>query len=483
MGEYDHMMKKSWSIHILDRKLAVGYDEGCVVIQIGQETPLFSFSKGKLILCKNSAFFSSNLKAVLTKNLKDFQEVKPEKKEIGSTDLFPKDLQHSPNGQYFLVTDGTEFAVHKAQTGKQTTFGTCDGIVWSPQNQICVMDGNHKVRFLSPTGEEINTLELDFYVEKIFQGEFLGVVGLDFAVFYDYETLEYIGKIDSQITDIQWPVKQDRLVVGTPDGFYVLDYCTEEGEDEEEEGEGFFDVVDEVDERFSSGIWVEGVFLFLKDSSRLSLMSIGGPLAIASLPFKSSIVGYLKNQNRLYLMDDKGMIFTFFLSSKLIKTISKINNMIEDENEEGLKKTVNSFKSLNLKDYDLVSKILSANSKMELAFKIARDPQLKFNIALTEKMLKEALEICEEMDDAMKWKRLGDEAMLTGRFLIARRAFLKAEDLNSLLMLSSCLGDAQLVQYIARKALKIKHFSVAFCSFWILRDLVNCHQTLIDSKR
>ena len=303
VGEYEHFMKKAWSIHILERKLAIGYDEGCMVIQIGQETPLFSFSKGKLILCKNSGFFTSNLKAVLTKKLKDFQEIKLEQKEIGSTDLFPKDLKHSPNGQYFFVTDGTEFAVHKAQTGKQTTFGTCDGIVWSPQNQLCVMDGNNKVRFLSPTGEEVNSLELDFYVEKIFPGEFLGVVGLDFAVFYDYETLDYIGKIDSQITDIQWPVKQDRLVVGTPDGFYVLDYYTEDDEeDEEDEAEGYFDVVDEIEERYSSGLWVEGVFLFLKESSRLCLMSSGNPMTIGSLPFKSSIIGYLKNQSRLYLI-------------------------------------------------------------------------------------------------------------------------------------------------------------------------------------
>ena len=486
VGEYDHFMKKAWSIHILERKLAVGYDEGCMVIQIGQETPLFSFSKGKLILCRNSTFQSSNLKAILTKNLKDFQEVRPDEKEIGSTDLFPKDLRHSPNGQYFFVTDGAEFAVHKAQTGKQTTFGTCDGIVWSPQNQLCVLDGNHSVRVLSPTGEELNSLQLDFYVEKIFGGECLGVVGLDFVIFYDYDTLDDMGKIDAQVTDILWPVRQDRLVVGTPEGFYVLDYCTPDEDDEdddEDEEQGFFDVVEQVEERFTSGVWVDGVFLFLKESSRLCLMSHGEPMSIASLPFKSSLVGYLKNQNRLYLMDDKGKIFTFSLSSKLLKTISKVNSMIEEENDDGLRKAVSAFKSLESKDYDLLSKILSANSKQKLAFSVARDPQLKFNIALSEKMLAEALKICEEMGDAMKWKRLGDEAMLTGRFIIAKRAFLKAEDLNSLLMLSSCLGDAQLVQYVARKALKIQHFSVAFCAFWILRDLGNCHQTLIDSQR
>jgi coatomer subunit beta' len=485
VGEYDHFMKKAWSIHILDRKMAIGYDEGCMVIQIGQETPLFSFTKGKLILCKNSAFFTSNLKAVLTKNLKDFEAIKLEKKEIGSTDLFPKDLQHSPNGQYFFVTDGNEFAIHKSQTGKQTTFGTCDGIVWSPQNNLCVMDGNHTVRFLSPMGEELNSLELDFYVEKIFGGELLGVVGLDFVVFYDYETLDYMGKIIDQITDVQWPVKQDELVVGTPDGFYMLEYegAEEEEDDEEEEVEGSFRVVEEVEERFTSGLWVDKVFFFLKESSKICLMSVGGPMTIGSLPFKSSIIGYLKNQNLLYLMDDKGVIFTFSFSHKLIKTIAKVNAMIEDENDEGLKKAVNSFKSLNTKDYDLLSKILLANSKQELAFKTARDPQIKFNIALSEKMLKEAQEICEEIQDPLKWKRLGDEAMLSGRFLIAKRAFLKGEDLNSLLMLGSCLGDAQLVEYVSKKALKIQHFSVAFCSFWILRDLENCHKTLILSKR
>lgn len=483
VGEYDHFMKKAWSIHILDRKLAIGYDEGSMVIQIGQETPLFSFTKGKLILCKNSAFFTSNLKAVLTKNLKDFESIKPEQKEIGSTDLFPKDLQHSPNGQYFFVTDGTEYAIHKAQTGKQTTFGNCDGIVWSPQNNLCVMDGNHKVKIVSPSGEEINSLELDFYVEKIFGGDLLGVVGLDFVVFYDYDSLDYMGKIIDQITDIKWPIKQDMLVVGTPDGFYLLEYEGAEEEDEEEESEGTFRVVEEVEDRFTSGLWVDQVFFFLKESSKLCLMSAGGPMTIGSLPYKSSIIGYLKNQNLFYLMDDKGVIFTFAFSHKLIKTIAKANAMIEEENDEGLTKAINSFKSLNSKDYDFLSKILSANSKQALAFKTAKDNQIKFNIALSEKMLTEAQQICEEMDDPMKWKRLGDEALLAGRFIIAKRAFLKGEDLNSLLMLGSSMGDGQLVKYVARKALKIQHFSVSFCAFWILRDLENCHKTLINSKR
>ena len=484
VGEYDHFMKKAWTIHILERKLAVGYDEGCMVIQIGQETPLYSFNKGKLILCKNSAFFSSNLKAVLTKTLKDFQEVKPEEKEIGATDLFPKDLKHSPNGQYFFVTDGSEFAVHKAQTGKQTTFGTCDGIVWTPQNLLCVMDGNHLVKVLSPSGEQVNSLELDFYVEKIFGGEFLGVVGLDFVVFYDFDSLGFVGKIIDQITDIQWPPKQDRLVVGTPDGFYVLDYYSgEEDEEGEEESEGSFEVVEEVEERFSSGLWVDEVFFFLKESSRLSLMASGGPLALASLPFKSSLVGYLKNQNRFYLMNDKGKIFTFSFSSKLIKTISKVNKALEEEDSEGLKKAVRNFKSLDEKDYDLLAKILSSNDQQVLAFEVARDPQLKFSIALSQKMLKEASDICSQMKDPMKWKRLGDEALLCGRFLIAKRAFLKAEDLNALLMLASCLGDLQLAKYVSLKALRIQHFSVAFCGFWISRDLPSCHKTLLESHR
>ena len=64
-----------------------------------------------------------------------------------------------------------------------------------------------------------------------------------------------------------------------------------------------------------------------------------------------------------------------------------------------------------------------------------------------------------------------------------KKAFLKANDLNSLIMLGSSLGDSELMQYVGRKALQIQHFSAAFSSFWMLRDLAMCHQTLIDSKR
>ena len=491
VGEYDHFMKKAWSLQVLDRKVAVGYDEGCVVLQIGQETPLYSFNKGKLILCQSNAFKGTNLKALVTKNLKDFAVVKCEEKNIGSTDLFPKDLRHSPNGQYFFVTDGSEFAVHKSQTGKQTTFGNCDGILWSPMNQLCTLEGDYNIKFLSPMGEETNSLQLDFYVEKIFGGRFLGVVGIDFVVFYDFDTLRSVGKIDSQITDVQWPLKQDRFVVGTPEGFYLLDYFGSQPDndsdmsdlEDEEEFDGYFDVVEEVAERYSTGVWVQGVFVYLKDSLKVCILGMGTPMVLVSLPFRSAIVGYLGTQNKLYLMSEKGELYTVSISKKLLVSVSKINNYSEEKKPELLKKTVNSFKSPNLKDYDVLAKMLLGNKQESLAFCIAKDPNLKFEIALKEKLLPEAVEICSELNETLKWKRLGDEAMLFGKFLIAKHAFLQASDLNSLIMMGSCLCDSQLLEFVARKAMKEQHYSAAFCSFWLLRDLVNCHRALIESKR
>ena len=479
-------MHKAWGMHVLNKKLAVGYDDGCIVLQIGQEIPLFSFLKGKMVLCKSSGLVSTNLKAVLSKNLKNFEEVTFEEKELGTTDLFPRDLSHSPNGQYFYLTDGAEFAVHKAQTGKQTTFGTCNGILWSPQNQLCVLENDFLVKFLSPMGEEVNSLQLDFYVEKIFPGRYLGIVGIDFIVFYDYESLQCVGKIDAAITNVKWPVKQDRFVVGTPEGFYLLDFEMNDEEEysgEEEAEMGDFEVVQEYTERFTSGIWAEGVFLYLKDSTKLCLLGLAVSTVIISLPFRSSLVGFLGHQNKLYLMSEKGKLYTVSLSQKLLKTIFKLNEAQKNEDEDAMKKVLTTFKSIEAKDYDFLAKILLADEKQELAFQIVKDLHLKFEIALKEKLLNEAMEICVQVDESMKWKRLGDEALLIGKFLIAKKAFLKANDLNSLIMLGSSLGDSELMQYVGRKALQIQHFSAAFSSFWMLRDLAMCHQTLIDSKR
>ncbi len=53
-------------------------------------------------------------------------------------------------------------------------------------------------------GNELNTLKFDFYVNKIFGGEFLGLATNDFVLFYEWEGEKCIGKINVEMEDIFW---------------------------------------------------------------------------------------------------------------------------------------------------------------------------------------------------------------------------------------------------------------------------------------
>lgn len=501
-AEYEHLMDRSWYVDCLDGKLAVAYDKGCMVLQIGSETPLFSFQKGKLLLCKSSTIQSANLKALVTKNLKDFKAVNLDCKDLGRTDLFPKQILHSPNGQFFAVFDGAEFATHKSTSGKQISFGSCRGLVWGSGNRVCILSGDSTIKTTSAAGEEIDELQVDFYIERIFGGRFLAAAGLDFVMFYDFEDLSVVGKIDASVIQVLWPPKQNQFAVSTLDGFYLLDYIDNSSEMKESDSdmsfnEDCFNVLADSEDRFSSGLWLEGVFVFLKDRTRLCLVGLGEVMNLGALPFKSHLVGYLPNQGKLYCMSNKGALFTFSLNRYLLKTIAQLNKAFNDleepeENEKKVlteterqvfRKLLKTLRSKDDSDFDFLARLFKMKGFNELAFEIARDASLRFEIALDKGALREAYEICGKLDSDLKWKRLGDEAVLKGNFVIGRRAFVKAGDLNALLMLGSSLGDVDLLRYVGCKGLKLRHYSVAFCAFWVIRDLKMCHVTLLQSER
>ena len=91
-------MNKGWSLDSKKNLIAAAYDEGCVVVNVGNDRPLHSCSKGKFVYAQNSEIYSSNLKAVMTKDIQNFEPINFNSKELGNLDFFPKKIGHSDNG-------------------------------------------------------------------------------------------------------------------------------------------------------------------------------------------------------------------------------------------------------------------------------------------------------------------------------------------------------------------------------------------------
>lgn len=91
-------MDKGWDLATQNNMLAAAYDEGCVIISVGNDKPLASCSKGKLMWTTNNEVFSTNIKAVVTKNVANFEDLTLNVKEHTGLEIFPQKLIHSPNG-------------------------------------------------------------------------------------------------------------------------------------------------------------------------------------------------------------------------------------------------------------------------------------------------------------------------------------------------------------------------------------------------
>ena len=67
LNTLEYNLGSGWAVAISpeDRNIiALGYDEGSVLVKIGSDDPVVSISNGKLIFTKSMEVYSANLKAV-----------------------------------------------------------------------------------------------------------------------------------------------------------------------------------------------------------------------------------------------------------------------------------------------------------------------------------------------------------------------------------------------------------------------------------
>mmetsp|Transcript_2736 Transcript_2736/g.4672 ORF Transcript_2736/g.4672 Transcript_2736/m.4672 type:complete len:384 (+) Transcript_2736:9-1160(+) len=107
-------LKRVWSIHALPASnyVALGFDEATVVLKIGNEVPMVSYSNGKVVLVNKSDIQTFNLK-LLQSATKEGEQVKPTRKELGRSETYAQSIRFSPSGRYFSVCGDTDFVVYQ----------------------------------------------------------------------------------------------------------------------------------------------------------------------------------------------------------------------------------------------------------------------------------------------------------------------------------------------------------------------------------
>lgn len=468
-------LDRSWCVSCRkgSNLVALGFDSGSVVLQLGQEAPAISMDpNGKLIWTKHSEVYSSVVKH--TEDLKDGELLPLTQKELGSVEVYPTQLVHSPNGRFVAVTGDGEYIIYTALAWRNKAFGSGLDFAWAQDsNEFAVRDVNSNIKVFKNFKERpFPHFNIPFKCSKIFGGTLLCAKGDDFVAFYDWETGKLVRRVDVAAEQISWSESGELLSIITGDTFYILRFDREifltalkNGEHNDEDGaEDSFDVIYDISDSVRTGKWVGDCFIYTTLSNKLHYLVGGETYTINHFEKQMYLLGYIPRDNSIYLADKDFNVTSYHLSLNVIEYQTVVLRGDLDLAAELLE-------DIPEKDKTLVSRFLQAQGYTELALQVSEDKDQKFDLALSLGDLEAAKDIAVELNNDFKWKSLGDTALQAWNITLAEESFKNAQDLESLFLIYSSTGNTSGLAEVSDLAAAAGKFNLAFNASWQLKDV------------
>ncbi|ETV96981.1 hypothetical protein H310_09830 [Aphanomyces invadans] len=489
-------MERAWCLAGLDSSnvLAIGYDEGSVVLRLGHDTPVVSMdTTGKLIWANNNEIQTASVKGVVAElGLKDGERVPLPGRDLGSCEVFPQKLKHNANGRFVAICGDGEYIIYTSQQLRNKSFGSALDFVWSPTGtgDYVVRESSSKV-VLFKNFVQVKALKpTQCTAEGLFGGALIGIRGPDCIAFYDWDNdMRFIRKIDATVKNVFWSDAGDLVVLSTDSSYYVLRYNREavamSNLNAPDGVEGAFDLVHELSEKVSSGTWVGDCFLYVNSSGRLNYYVGGEIMTITHLPSKMYLLGYLPKENVVFLMDKQKNVTSFTVHLVLLEYQTAVVRHDFDTANAILPRIPPEL-------MDNVARFLESQGYKEEALVLSTDPDQKFDLAVQLAKLDVAKDImmarehdqhASATDTQHKWKQLGDLALNDGNYALAEDCALRSDDLSLLLLLYTSRGDRVKLASLAELATTKGRHNIAFVSLFFLGQLKECVKLLVESKR
>ncbi|CAG8532370.1 11890_t:CDS:10 [Rhizophagus irregularis] len=468
-------LERAWTIAYQkgNNNVAFGYDEGAVCVKLGREEPAVSMdNSGKIIWAKHNEIQTANIKAGHDDNIKDGDRLPLPVKDLGSCEIYPQTLQHSPNGRFVVVCGDGEYIIYTALAWRNKGFGNGLEFVWAlDSNEYAVRESTTKIKLYKNFKERPNSLKLNFTAEGIYGGTLLGVKSSSFLNLYDWETCSVVRRIDVVPKSVHWSDIGDLVTIACEDTFYVLRFnrqaytqFIESGGEVSDEGvEQAFEFVTEISESIKTGTWVGDCFIYTNAVNRLNYLVGAQTFTISHFDTNMYLLGYIPKDNRIYLADKDVNVYSYALSLTVIEYQTAIlrNDL---ETAEQLLPTVPA------EQRNRIARFLESQDLKELALEVSTDIEHKFELAVQLNKLDVAVEIAREADTEAKWKTVGDSALSDWKFSLAEECLKKAKDLSGLLLLyTSSATDGK--------------NNVAFACYLQLGQVEDCIEILIKTDR
>ncbi|KAJ1921916.1 Coatomer subunit beta' [Mycoemilia scoparia] len=492
---FSHGLERIWTFGYTggDNTLAIGYDEGLVVISLGSDEPVISMDiSGRITWAKKNTIQSVNVKMAMDADIKDGERIRAAAKELGTCELYPEALKHSPNGRFVAVQGHNEYIIYTALAWRNKAFGSALDFVWAlDSNEYAILQSQSAVGLFknfkersTPSNSPLSSL--GYSAKKLYGGGLLGICSASGTLnLYDWETGLTVRRIDVNPKDLYWSDNGELFTVATEDSYFVLRFNREafaefaksnNGVNDEEGVEAAVEFVTEIQENVKSGCWIGDCFIYTNENDRLSYLVGNQVITIAHFDKPMYLLGYVERDNRVYLADKQINIVSYVLPLAVIKYQMAILAGDDEAASEILPEITDSQRPR-------VARFLEAEDKKALALEVTTDPEQKFDLAIQLKRLDIAYDLASKDEAEAKWRIVGDCAMKCWKFDVAERCMEKAKDFGGLLLLYTSTCNAAGLEKLAGNALEAKMYNIAFTCYLNLSQVSKCLDILVETNR
>ncbi|KAI8946273.1 coatomer WD associated region-domain-containing protein [Xylaria longipes] len=466
--------------------IAVGFDDGAVVVKLGREEPAVSMDgSGKLIWARHNEIVSSIIKGG-DASIKDNIPITLPTKDLGTCEIYPQTLLHSPNGRFVAVCGDGEYIIYTALAWRNKSFGSALDFVWASKensNDYAIRESSTVVKVYKNFVEKPGGLDIPFQVDGLTGGILLGVKGQGGISFYDWATGGLVRRIEVEPRQVYWSENGELVTLACDDTFYVLRYSRENfieavqaGQVDEDGVEAAFEVITDIAESVRTGEWVGDSFIYTNSTNRLNSLVGDQTYTITHFDQPMYSLGFIQRDSRIYLADKDVNVTSFALSLPVLE----YQTLVLRGDMETATELLPSIPSDQL---NKIARFLEGQGYKELALEVATDPEHKFDLALALNQLEIALDLARQADVEHKWKTVGDTALAAWDVTLATECFTHARDLGSLLLIYSSTSDMEGLKALATQAEESGAHNVAFTSKWLLGDMAGCVDILTKTNR
>ncbi|KFY85628.1 hypothetical protein V500_08246, partial [Pseudogymnoascus sp. VKM F-4518 (FW-2643)] len=481
-------LERAWCVSYQRGKqgVGIGFDDGAVVIKMGREEPAVSMDgSGKLIWARHSEVVASIIKGG-DASLKDNDPISLPTKDLGTCEVYPQTLIHSPNGRFVSVCGDGEYIIYTALAWRNKAFGSALDFVWGSKdnsNDYAIRESPTSVKIYKNFVEKAGGLDVGFQAEGLAGGVLLGVKGQGGIGLFDWQTGGLVRRIEVDPINVYWSESGELVTLACEETFYVLRFSRENyvhalqnGEVEEDGVESAFEVITDINESVRTGEWVGDCFIYTNSTNRLNYLVGDQTYTISHFDHPMYLLGYIQRDSRIYLCDKDVSVTSFSLSLSVVEYQTLVLRGDMDSASELLP-------SIPAAESNKIARFLEGQGHKELALSVATDPEHKFDLALALNQLPTALALARVADAEHKWKTVGDAALAAWDVALAAECFTHARDLGSLLLLHSATGDRDGLTALAEQAREGGAHNVAFACLWQLGDVPACIALLSGTGR